>query len=156
MKEENGRNKWKERAKTILIIILMIIIIILLLRECDGRDSATAIIDEPQNVELNDTDSGMVRIKMSPQVNIENGIMKELNFCNYNKDRQLKVVIKCGDKRVYESPMVKSGKILESAQINSGNLKKGENDAIAEVYSYDLNGNLAGQTNVKIVLNYIS
>ena len=155
MKEEK-RRKWKERLKTVIIIVLIIIIILLLLRGCEGECAKTAVIDEGKQVELQDTSSGKVRIKMSPQVNIKKGIMQDLDFCNYNENRLLTIKIINDDKSIYESPFINSGDVLKGDYINVKSLAKGANDAVAEVYSYDLNRKLMGQTNVKFILNYIS
>lgn len=155
MKDDKKR-KLKERVKTIIIILLIIIIIILLLRGYDGFAFRTAVIEENTQVEMQDTSSGKVRIKMSPQVNIKQGTMQDLNFCNYNSDRFLKVKIVNNDKNIYESPMIKSGDILVGDCIDVRTLKKGTNDVVAEVYSYNLDKELMGRTNVKFILNYIS
>ena len=105
MKEEK-RRKWKERLKTVIIIVLIIIIILLLLRGCECEGVKTAVIDESKQVELQDTSTGKVRIKMSPQVNIEKGIMQDLDFCNYNENRLLKIKIINNNKEHCFKPVV--------------------------------------------------
>ena len=148
------KGKLKERIKTITIIVLIIIIIILLLRGCSGEPNNTTQIIDDDKTTLQDTTGGEIRIKFSPVVTISNGVMEELNFCNYNENRILKLKIMVNGDYVYESKQINAGEILVSDLINTKSLQRGENEAIAEVYSYTSEGELMGQTNVEFKLDY--
>lgn len=145
--------KIKERSKTILIIVLIIILIILLYRSCNTQEIKTAVINEDKNVELNDTSSGNIRVKLNPSVDIKNGVLQNLNFSNFNEDRFLKIKIKVEDEYIYESDFVKPREVLEGDFIKENNLDLDGKEAIGEIYSYTTDKVLVGQTNVVINLN---
>ena len=146
------KNKNKERIKTFLIVILTIIIIFLLLRGCGVGNESSSVIKEDSNVVLNDNSSGQVRIKLNPVIDVKDGVMENLNFCNYNEDRLLKVKIKVDDKYIYESDFIKPKEVLESDIIKENNLKLDGKEAIGEIYSYTTDKEFIGQTNVVLQL----
>ncbi len=154
MKENSSkRNKLKERFKTVLIIVLIIIIILLLLRGCDGDESKQAVIVEDTTVELKDTSDGNIRVKLNPVVDVENGLLQNLNFSNFNEERLLKIKIKVDDEYIYESDFIKPSEILEKDYIKDNNIELDGKEAIAEIYSYTIDKEMVGQTNVVIELN---
>ena len=146
------KNKNKERIKTFLIVILTIIIIFLLLRGCGVDNESSSVIKEDSNVVLNDNSSGQVRIKLNPVIDVKDGVMENLNFCNYNEDRLLKVKIKVDDEYIYESDFIKPKEVLESDIIKENNLKLDGKEAIGEIYSYTTDKEFIGQTNVVLQL----
>lgn len=147
---EKGKNK--ERIKTIIIAILIIIIILLLLRGCGAGSESGSVIKEDNQVVLNDNSSGQVRIKLNPVIDVKDGVMENLNFCNYNEDRLLKVKIKVDDEYIYESDYIKPKEVLESDIIKENNLKLDGKEAIGEIYSYTTDKEFIGQTNVVLQL----
>ena len=146
-------NKAKERIKTLVIIILLIVIVILLLKGCVGERKNSAIITKDENVELNDTSSGQIRVKMNSSIDVENDILKNLDFGNYNENRLLKIKIKVDDEYIYESDFIQPGEVLEGDLLKKVKLKEGVSSAIGEVYSYTIDKELIGQTNVVLQLN---
>ena len=154
MKEKSiKRNKLKERFKTVLIIVLIIIIILLLLRGCNGDKSKQAVIVEDTTVELKDTSDGNIRVKLNPVVDVENGLLQNLNFSNFNEERLLKIKIKVDDEYIYESDFIKPSEVLEKDYIRDNNIELDGKEAIAEIYSYTIDKEMVGQTNVVIELN---
>jgi hypothetical protein len=154
MKEKiTKRNKLKERFKTVLIIVLIIIIILLLLRGCNGDESKQAVIVEDTTVELKDTSDGNIRVKLNPVVDVENGLLQNLNFSNFNEERLLKIKIKVDDEYIYESDFIKPSEVLEKDYIRDNNIELDGKEAIAEIYSYTIDKEMVGQTNVVIELN---
>ena len=154
MKEKSTkRNKLKERFKTVLIIVLIIIIILLLLRGCNGDESKHAVIVEDTTVELKDTSDGNIRVKLNPVVDVENGLLQNLNFSNFNEERLLKIKIKVDDEYIYESDFIKPSEVLEKDYIRDNNIEFDGKEAIAEIYSYTIDKEMVGQTNVVIKLN---
>lgn len=150
----------KEKNKYILIIIILIILLIAsiiagtVIYINKPVQGATAVIQK-QNEELTDNSGGRVRIKINPFVTVKDNTMQNLNFCNYNEDRLLKCKLKLKDSYIYESVLLQEGSLLEGDFVDTTKLKKGENEVLAEVYSYNTDGTLMGQTNVIIVLNLI-
>lgn len=148
----------KEKAKTITIIALIVVIIILLaitvstVNANQGR--TTAYIEKALAEEITDNSNGSIRIKINPDITIKNGVMQDLYFANYNEIRLLQCKILCNDKYVYDSGLVKTGDIVIGDYIKVDHLKKGENPALAEIYSYDYDEKLISHTNVEITLNY--
>ena len=154
MKEKSTkRNKLKERFKTVLIIVLIIIIILLLLRGCNGEGSNKAVITEDTTVELKDTSDGNIRVKLNPVIDVENGLLQNLNFSNFNEERLLKIKIKVDGEYIYESDFIKPSEVLEKDYIKANNIELDGKEAIAEIYSYTIDKEMVGQTNVVIELN---
>lgn len=153
-KENNMKeHKIKERVKSVLIIVLILIIIILLCKGCFGKSDNAPVISENEEVVLNDTSDGNIRVKLNPSVDVKEGFMQNLNFSNYNEDRLLKIKIKVDDEYIYESDYIKPREVLEGDIIKDNNLDLDGKEAIGEVYSYTTDKELVGQTNVVIKLN---
>jgi hypothetical protein len=156
--EEEEENKKKTVLLVIIILLLVSILIVasgLLYKEYTSKDtgpSKTAVIRENEEVELTDPSEGSIRVKINPYVQIQDGTMQNLMFCNYNKDRLLKCKIKVGSTYVYDSGYLSEGNILVGDFIDTSVLKAGENEAIAEIYSYTVDYEKVGQTNVKMTL----
>lgn len=153
--EHNRKQKKKERALTLALIGALIIILILLFQQCSQPEyvpGMTAVIEENPAEELNDSASGSIRIKLSPTVTVKNGVMQDLNFCNYNEGRLMSCKIMVGGQCAYESGFLEEGKILTGDFIDTELLQTGEQEALAEIYSFDLEKKPIGQTNVKIKL----
>ena len=110
------------------------------------------IIDEMLDILVK---AGKVTDKAGAEVTVKDNTMQNLNFCNYNEDRLLKCKLKLKDSYIYESVLLQEGSLLEGDFVDTTKLKKGENEVLAEVYSYNTDGTLMGQTNVIIVLNLI-
>ena len=144
-----------ERRKTAFIIVLLFVIIALILYlMCFGL-RGTAVIETDGAVELNDTSTGNVRIIINPVINVKNGVLQNIGFSNFNKDRYLKLRIVANDKVAYESDKIESGSTLQGDYIKPGFKKVGLVDAIAEVTSYLEDGTFRDQTNVKVKLNIL-
>ena len=121
------------------------------LQTIDSVDGVYAVEENPAE-ELNDSASGSIRIKLSPTVTVKNGVMQDLNFCNYNEERLMSCKIMVGGQCAYESGFLVEGKILTGDFIDTELLQTGEQEALAEIYSFDLEKKPIGQTNVKIKL----
>jgi hypothetical protein len=150
-------NSASKKNKILLIVIVLLLIIIgigilLYLNQDDGV-SKTAVIQTDTKEELNDPSSGNLRIKICPVVTVKDDTMQNLNFANYNQDRLLECKIKCGGKYVYDSGYLPQSKILVGDFVDTSGLSKGENEALAEIYSYSLDKKPIGQTNVELTLN---
>jgi len=149
----------KQKILTVLLIIALIVILILLMIQCQGEPaysgpSRTAVIEKNETEELTEPDSRSTRIVISPSVRIINETMQDLYFCNYNKERLLRCRIKVGEEYVYDSGMLEEGKELIGDFIKTDALMAGDNEALAEIYSYDLEENPIGQTNVNLILHW--
>lgn len=154
----------KEKKKTIILIIIIILLmaIVAMLGIQLSKPSVTAVILE-SNEEVHDPDTtGTIRISVEPTITIKQGTMQDLNFFNTNKNRlmSIKIYTQVGDEikdLVYDSPKIEPNKVIAGDFIDTSKLTKGNNKATVEVYYYDLDGNLIGQTNVKdITLVYES
>lgn len=145
----------KIRQQRVCIILLLVLLIIMFFRQCTDsyKPVETAVIEENPQVQLTDSEKGEIRIKINPAIDVRNKTMQNINFCNYNKDRLLRCRIKSGDQYIYDSGFLAEGNMLKGDYIRTDGLDKGQNEVIAEVYSYDTSENLLGQTNVKITLN---
>ena len=117
----------------------------------DLETSRTAVIVQTDE-ELNDMSSGQVRVRINSAVQIYEETMQDLAFANLNQDRQLQCKIKVGDTYVYNSGLVKSGDIVQADVVDISALKQGKNQATAEIYSYNMDKELIGQTNTIIDL----
>lgn len=145
-------SKVREKIKTWVIIVLIIVIAIMLIRGCNDEGEKT-VISEDKEVELKDTSDGQIRIKMNPVITINDGMMEDMGFGNYNENRLLKIKIKVGDEYIYESDYIKPSQVLEGDMLDNLDIDDGTSDAIAEVYSYTTDGTFIGQTNVALKLN---
>ncbi len=148
--EKSKKQKW-------IIIILLITVALMgaglfyVLSGNDLRTSKTAVIVQTDE-ELNDMSSGQVRVRINSAVQIYEETMQDLAFANLNQDRQLQCKIKVGDTYVYNSGLVKSGDIIQADVVDISALKQGKNQATAEIYSYNMDKELIGQTNTIIDL----
>ena len=148
--EKSKKQKW-------IIIILLITVALMgaglfyVLSGNDLRTSKTAVIVQTDE-ELNDMSSGQIRVRINSAVQIYEETMQDLAFANLNQDRQLQCKIKVGDTYVYNSGLVKSGDIIQADVVDISALKQGKNQATAEIYSYNMDKELIGQTNTIIDL----
>lgn len=153
MESTNEKNK----KQKILIIVLLIAVVLMgvglfyALHSDDLETSKTAVIVQTDE-ELNDMSSGQLRIRINSAVQIYEETMQDLAFANLNEDRQLQCKIKVGDTYVYDSGLVKSGDIIQADVVDISALKQGKNQATAEIYSYNMDKELIGQTNTIIDL----
>ena len=147
----------KNKKQKILIIILLIAVALMgaglfyVLNGNDLRTSKTAVIVQT-NEELSDTNGGQVRIRINSALQVYEDTMQDLAFANLNEGRQLQCRIKVGDSYVYDSGLVKSGDAIQADIVDTSTLKQGKNQAIAEIYNYDMDNELIGQTNTIIDL----
>ena len=147
----------KNKKQKILIIILLIAVALMgagLFYVLNGiylRTIKTDVIVQ-KNEELRDTNGGQVRIRINSAVQVYEDTMQDLAFANLNEDRQLQCKIKVGDTYVYNSGLIKSGDIVQADVIDTSVLQKGKNQATAEIYSYNEDKELKGQSNVIIDL----
>ncbi len=148
--EKSKKQKW-------IIIILLITVALMgaglfyVLSGNDLRTSKTAVIVQTDE-ELNDMSSGQIRVRINSAVQIYEETMQDLAFANLNQDRQLQCKIKVGDTYVYNSGLIQSGDIIQADVVDISALKQGKNQATAEIYSYDMDKELIGQTNTIIDL----
>lgn len=158
---ENTNPGGNDRKTKTLIIILIIVIaalaaalgftVVHMLN--DNGSSRTAVIEQDNETDLNDVETtGQLRIKINPVINVKKDTMQNLNFCNYNEGRLLQCKIKVGDNYVYDSGLLEDGSVLKGDFVETKYLKKGENEALAEIYSYSPEEDPIGQTNVKVTL----
>ena len=147
----------KNKKQKILIIILLIAVALMgaglfyVLNGNDLESSKTAVIVLTIE-ELSVTKGGLVIIRINSAVQIYEDTMQDLAFANLNEDRQLQCKIKVGDTYVYNSGLIKSGDIVQADVIDTSVLQKGKNQATAEIYSYNEDKELKGQSNVIIDL----
>lgn len=156
--EEDIKKAKKEKKKGGYIGLAVVILILLCAIGFLGyrvmQPAETAVILESAE-ETHDADAtGTIRISVEPSVTIKNGTMQDLNFFNTNENRlmSIKIYTQDGDEikdLVYTSPKIETGKVIAGDFIDTSKLKKGTNKATVEVYYYDTDGNLIGQTNVK-------
>jgi hypothetical protein len=160
--QEEEEEKGAKRRTIILVIIIILLTGMLafagslLYKQYKAENtgpSRTAVIQTNEEEELTDPTEGSIRIKINPYVQILEETMQNLMFCNYNKDRLLKCKIKVGDTYVYDSGYLSEGNILVGDFIDTSALTTGENEAIAEIYSYTVDYEKVGQTNVKMTLS---
>ncbi|MCI9640675.1 hypothetical protein AALA22_12835 [Anaerovoracaceae bacterium 41-7] len=153
METKNEKNK----KQKILIIILLIAVAFMgaglfyVLNSNRLETSKTAVIVHTDE-KLSDTSGGQVRIRINSAVQIYEDTMQDLAFANLNEGRQLQCRIKVGDSYVYDSGLVKSGDAIQADIVDTSTLKQGKNQAIAEIYNYDMDNELIGQTNTIIDL----
>lgn len=116
------------------------------------RDTPTAVLTDT-NESLQDADkTNQLAVKMNPSIIVEEGTMQNINFYNLNKNRLLKLIIAVDGEKIYESDFIEPGKIMKADVIDENKLEKEETEAVAEIYSYSLEKEHIGQTNVEITL----
>ena len=152
--EEKEEKKEKRRLIFLILIIIILLALLGMLVWILSQPVTTAVI-LPTAEKVHDADvTGTIRISIEPSVTIKDGTMQDLNFFNTNKNRlmSIKIYTQDGDKvkdLVYTSPKIKTGTAIAGDFIDTSKLTKGTNKATVEVYCYDLEENLIGQTNVK-------
>ncbi|MGC2873991.1 hypothetical protein ACDL92_11950 [Ihubacter sp. mB4P-1] len=153
MESTNEKNK----KQKILIVVLLIAVVLMgvglfyALHTDSLETSKTAVIVQT-NEKLNNMNDGQLRIRINSAVQIYEETMQDLAFANLNKDRQLQCKIRVGDTYVYDSGLVKSGDIVQADIVDTSTLKKGKNQATAEIYNYTMDNELIGQNNTIIDL----
>ncbi len=108
---------------------------------------STAVVVEIEE-SCHDTAGGDVRIRMCPDVLIENGTMQNLYFSNLNQDRLMKLVIRLDGEKIYDSPFVKEGTMIQADSIDVTRLRPGRNKVLGEVYYYTMEQKLIGRSDV--------
>ena len=154
-------NKTQKIIIILLVLALLVAVGLLAMQLLGGEEelkgpSQTAVIEKNEAEELTPQTAGQIRIKINPVVEVKNDTLQNLNFCNYNEERKLQCKIKVGEEYVYDSGRLEPGMELKGDWVAKPEaLESGENEATAEIYSYDLEDNPIGQTNVNIVLNKV-
>ncbi|MEY8368159.1 hypothetical protein AALA24_05255 [Anaerovoracaceae bacterium 42-11] len=153
MESTNEKNK----KQKILIVVLLIAVVLMgvglfyALHTDSLETSKTAVIVQT-NEKLNNMNDGQLRIRINSAVQIYEETMQDLAFANLNKDRQLQCKIRVGDTYVYDSGLIKSGDVVQADIVDTSTLKKGKNQATAEIYNYNMDNELIGQNNTIIDL----
>lgn len=138
-------------SKKIIIAILAAIVVIA------GVFVTLAVINHDsaeianETVETYDTSDGNVRLRITTDITVKDGVMTNLDFGNVNKDRIMDCAIKIDDNCVYQSPKIETGKKIVSDKIDISSLEPGTYEAVAEIRSYT-GENLSGQTNIGVNL----
>lgn len=147
---------WKKKNRLIPLIILLCCIILALLAGLWwllNQEHETAVVEPIPTTEMQDTSSGQIRIKVNSTVNIIDGTMQDLNLQNVNENRLMKCMIKYNGDYIYKSQFIEAGSMITADFINDEELKKGKNEAIAEMYTYDpQTKEKIGQVNAKLIL----
>lgn len=143
---ENKKSKIFIAVLLIIIIIMGVLVVALL-----TGDSKTAVIVEANN-ELMPNDSGKMRVSINPVINVEENTMQDIYCSNFNRDRLLKCKIYLDGKYIYESDYIEPNKTIKADVIDESYLIEGKTEAVAEIYSYDMDKNQLGQTNVSVTL----
>lgn len=137
-------------ALIMALILVTVIMVALPENEPDFNSTGQA---PSQSQDLYDNSDGKFRLSMNTNVLVADGMLENLNFANYNKDRYLRVRIETADQCIYDSQMVAEGQIIGSDYLTAdADLKTGDHDATAVVYTYDEDKQERGKTNVKINL----
>ena len=129
---ENKKSKIFIAVLLIIIIIMGVLVVALL-----TGDSKTAVIVEANN-------------ELMP--NVEENTMQDIYCSNFNRDRLLKCKIYLDGKYIYESDYIEPNKTIKADVIDESYLIEGKTEAVAEIYSYDMDKNQLGQTNVSVTL----
>ena len=146
-----------ENRKGTLIIILLLVLVLMGVGLFNAgpieeqRIQKTAVIVQTDEA-LNDMKNGQLRIRINSAVQIQADTMQNLAFANLNKNRKLQCKIKVNDVYVYDSGFVETGDVVQADVIDTTALKEGKNTATAEIYNYNMNQELIGQTNTVIDL----
>ena len=153
LKREEAMEREKKDRKKIVIVLLLLLVVILLAAVIwlINQEPETAVLVDSGR-ELTSNDTGQIRVSVNTSVNIKDGTMQDLFFSNYNQDRLLQCKIKVDDKYVYESQLIDSGKTIQADVIDDTGIPVGQTPAVVEVYSYNFDQEIMGQTNVNISL----
>ena len=151
----------REHGKNIVIVILFLLLIIAIVflgiyKFRADQPVRTAVLEAINADEMTLNQDGMVDIDINQFVTVINGVMQDLKFKNANTYRLLQCQIRQGDKYIYDSGKLEPGTSIVGDFVKTDNLKQGENNVIAEITSYSLDGTKRMQINVEMVLIYIS
>ena len=151
-----NKDKRKFDYKWLVIIALVVIIIILLLTKCDGRADIpveTVISANPESSsELEPEETGKVRLRVNSYIKVRNGKISDLEFANYNESLLMELTLISNERTLYESSRIEPGESIQEVRVDSTLLERGENDAIANIKYYKLDGTYEGETNFDIIL----
>jgi hypothetical protein len=155
---ENTEEEKKNKKKALIFIIILLLAVMavegaLLYKKLTYTGASVTAVIQDGTEELNDPDTGNLRISINTDVTVIDDTMQNLDFANYNKNRYLRCRIKYGNDYIYDSGLLPENKVLVGDFVDTDKLEKGDNDVIAEVYSYSLDEEEIGQTNVQLVMN---
>jgi flagellar basal body-associated protein FliL len=154
--ENTEAKKSKKKALIFIIVLLLAVMAVegtLLYKKLTYTGASVTAVIQDGTEELNDPDTGNLRISINTDVTVMDDTMQNLNFANYNKNRYLRCRLKYGNDYIYDSGLLGENKVLVGDFVDTDKLEKGDNDIIAEVYSYSLDEEEIGQTNVQLVMN---
>lgn len=77
-------------------------------------------------------------------------LLNSSSFSSYNEERLLIIKVKADEDYVYESDFLKPEEVLESDFFEKNNIDLTGKKIIGEIYSYTLEKELIGQTNIVI------
>ena len=155
-RSKNAKSEEKKKGKGKIIALILILLLIIgalagFLFYTLNQEEKTAILVETEG-DLTSNETGQVRIVINSSINIEEGTMQDICFANYNEDRDLICKLNVDGEYVYESQLVEPGEMIQADVIDEDKVPDGETEATAEVYSYNDEGELMGQTNAKVTL----
>lgn len=171
VEEKKDDNKNHKVRNTVLAVIAVIVIILLLLRFC-GNQSVNITNTEPakqtveESVGFNDSgeeveetqpevqEAATVNYILNSTVVIEGNKISGLGLENNNDHRYVRAVYKLNDETVYDSKLIDcDGKIDTDNIVDGFNLPApGSYETIVEMYSYDFDQQMRGQTNFEITI----
>lgn len=100
-------------------------------------------------VEETNTDMSKTRFRFNTTITVKKNTIQNFDFENVNKDKTLQVKIRYIDEYIFDSHSIAYGKKL-TADVLTKEMNKGTYNAIAEVYSYNMDGEKTNQTNFQI------
>ena len=143
-------NKDRKKAVIVLLLILVLILSVVLVWFINQKPETAVLVDSGEELTSNAT--GKIRVSVNTSVNIKYHTMQDLLFSNYNEDRLLQCKIKVNDEYIYESQLIDPEKTIQADVIDDKSIPTGQTPAVVEVYSYNFDQELQGQTNVNISL----
>lgn len=158
MAVERTNNEEKDKRRLLLLILIIILLIISVILASvvifsSSRDNA--VIAGTKEV-LHDVSDGQVRVRINSFINVNGETMDNLEFCNINENRLMRCKIRLADssKYIYKSKLIESGSVIQSDTLRRNKLQDGNNNCIAEIYTYDpKTEEQIGQINVEIILH---
>lgn len=144
----------KKDKKIIIGLLILLIVAISAAAFFFLQEDKTAVIVNTDQKLQNVDATNQLRIKINPQIEVKENTMQNLYFQNVNENRymQCKIKLEGAEEYIYESQLLKQGEIIQADVIDESQLRKGYNDATAEIYTYDLNKEKTAQRDVGIVL----
>lgn len=151
----------KPRAKKGLIIKIVIAALVVVALAVAGIAVHRANAPEigRTTYETVNTNTSPLKIDFSHIIIADGNRFDGMGFNNPNKYRKMKLTIRLGDSAKeadsYVSPVIEEGEVLISDKIPKNmrdKIKKGEQEAIAEVFVYDLNDNQLSRTSFIITI----